>query len=161
MNINKLLGLNDNNPIIECNKPIQSLEEMKKQISTSHGNTIIALSMIDDNSSGVNLTIKYDDPSYLSNAAEQILSTLSRYNPIRVVILSLERDGNKIQEYTECYLHNGQKYSPEDLKYNSKGTFFADITQTNNKFSMKLARSGENPPRLLTLELKPPLVLQQ
>jgi hypothetical protein len=141
-------------PDIYCNIDIKPAETVKKYVGSTHGISVLALTLIDPNSHGVEFSIKYSSEQQLLYTVTQLIDVWCKYAPVKTFLRSCCVNGVYQTEYNDVSLEPTQ--NPTNLGFGLK-TAAVDLDIKDNVYTFTVFRLNENSPRMLVLSVKSPL----
>jgi hypothetical protein len=140
---------------ITTNLDTPALASSKKHVGTSHGLSMLGLSMLDPSHKGLRVEMKFTEQSVLVNTSEQLMAIWLKCESNKACLKSAHFDGKHLTEYFNVQLADasGNPISSIDFPPGVKVLIDADLYPTTQTY--KFYRTGEGSPRELHLSLLP------
>lgn len=135
---------------VNFNLNTEFLAQAKKHSSTSHGMSMIALSMLDINHTNLKMTMTFDSLETLENCAEQMAAVWAKCESNKVLFRSVQQEEEFLNEYFERQLTNVTAFPTASAEYkNCKVILDIKLGYTH---TYTFYRWNEQHPRVLTLQ---------
>lgn len=136
---------------IKCNLNINSWPTIEKYHGTSHGISLVAMSMLDVNNRGLQFTVTIDGDR-IDSYVEHVLSVWRRYNPIPSFIRSYKMDDKFMQEFDGIKLDTKPVFpSVPDMFMGKKVIIDIEHNTDRDEYTFKHYQWNEDKPRVLQL----------
>jgi hypothetical protein len=144
-------------PEIKSNIQFTALEQLRKHLGTSHGMSLIAITMIDFNNRDLELDVLLESNMYLEAFVEHIINVWGNYIPVPSFIRSYQVEGKFLDEFEGVKLQDTTPFPGTNDQYKNK-KFIIDIADgkddDNEKtYTFKFYRWGEDRPRILRVSI--------
>lgn len=142
---------------VTTNLDTDFLTQAKKHSNSSHGMSMIALSMLDAAHMNLNTTLVFEDMDTLENCAEQMTAVWDKCASNKVLFRSAKKDGVFLAEFFGKPMSEETALPTTSDEYkNYKVIMDANINNAENVHVYKFYRWLEIYPRVLTLKCVPP-----
>lgn len=138
---------------VKTNIDTDFILQAKKCASSSHGMSMMALSMVDANHRDLNMTVTFDNYSTLEDCAEQMTAVWAKCESNKVLFRSVKNAGEFQTEYFNYPLSEVTTFPFTSAEY-KYAKVILDIDLNIGHHVYTFYRWNEPRPRILTLKTK-------
>jgi hypothetical protein len=142
---------------IDFNRDIIATTSIKKNFGTTHGFSMIAITVLDPESTNLNIDMKFENSYELEKAVDHIFGAWKKYKPIRSFVRSYKLDNQFQEEYAGYKLKLESPFpATQDHFYYEKNKLqdaIIDIEKDKYKYTIKIYKWRELHPRVLCFDL--------
>ncbi len=140
-------------PEVKINQNFPTESSIKKHVGSSHGLTLITLSLLDSANKDLAIELFCTGDSQLQDFSAQILGIIKRFEVIKVYIRSVKLNGVFQESYDDSKLEDNadRPFSVDQFK---KNDVICDIEINNREQRWAFWRNPEIAPRTLRLAVK-------
>jgi len=150
--LNKITQNSLSTASVSCNLELDQINEIKKNIPSPHGASLVALTAIDPKYPNLQLNISFDYALDLNRFSGSLLEIWGKYKPIPSNIRSCKQDGKFVENYDDQKLLLTSD-RPQTIDEFEGRQVLIDIELTDNKYIFKLSKWTESNPRIVICEL--------
>lgn len=138
-------------PEVAVNRPFPTEQSIKKYIGSTHGLTLIFLSLVDKANVGLSIDLSCVGESQLRDFSTQFMGILRTSEVIKVYLRSVRVNGVYQNSYEDFQLErdSSRPASPEQFRNKSHAVCDIEITGDGQKWSFW--KNPESAPRVLNL----------
>ena len=128
------------------------MENIKKFITEPYGSSLVALTMLDNNYSGIEMNIEFTELIELVQFNEQVVGIWSKLEQslLTSFIRTYKKDGVFLKSFNDVELESSIIFPTEVSMYKNK-RYIIDIEQVRNSYKYRIYKFGENSPRMLNI----------
>jgi hypothetical protein len=141
-------------PEIKCNRVLTGLNSIKQYSSVPHGQSLLALFLVDPNNKNVQISIAYSYETVLNDLVEQLFGVWQKYEPIKSMIRSFKKDGVYLDELDGLVLQKTNSTPTSETDYDNKQVIIDVEMFVDGTYEIKLHKYSEQNPRILKLLYK-------
>lgn len=141
-------------PEVKVSRPFSTEESIQKHVGTTHGLTLIALSIIDKANANLSIELSCVGESQLQDFVTQLMGILQHSEVIKVYFRSVKVNGIFQNSYDGLELEKNCSKPTNSEQYKNKAHSICDIEITGDGQTWSFWRNPETTPRILKLLVK-------
>lgn len=140
-------------PKITSNLPTSAVQTAQKYAGTSHGYSIIALTLLDKENRGYTIDVTFDTMEELQSAADQMLGVWERCESNKVLFRSCKNNGVFVNTFNGNLMKQNDSVPSLSEEFNTHVQVIMDMCTDDTSITYKFYRCNEQRPRILKLKL--------
>ena len=141
-------------PEVHINKSFPTAAAIQKHLGSTHGLTLIALSLMDHTNVGLAMELACVGEVQLQDYASQIMGILHKSAVIKVYIRSVKNNGVFQDQFNGAVLEHSSERPASTEEFKNGANVICDVEVTNQGQTLHFWRIPEVAPRVLKLYVK-------
>jgi len=138
---------------VEFNSTFPTATSIMRYAGTTHGISLIALSMIEQNNKKLDITVTFDGDTQLNAAATHVMAILKKSDSVPVYLRTVKTNGVFESKYGDAELQTNDVPPTSPDEFPSKSGAILDLSITHNTQTWTFYRLHDPHPRHLKLVL--------